>query len=123
MSQNLKTKFVKKCIKILFFCDMTQCHCAIYSRRFQTTNLSWHFRNREAGDVASYLKRKEPSQKPLREYTNFIFRATLKWLTFLSGSSGYESQFYSAAARYEMWLSEVAYRLKYTRLSSVSPFS
>jgi hypothetical protein len=57
---------------------MTQCHCAIYFRPFQTTNLSWHFRNREAGDVASYLKGKGTSHKPLREYINFHLPRHLK---------------------------------------------
>ena len=102
---------------------MTNCHCEIFSRRFQTTNLSRHFRNRESVDLASYLKENETSHTLLLEFKNFIFHAILKCVTFLSGSSCNESQLYSAAARYKIRPGNGPSLLRYTRLTSVSPIS
>jgi hypothetical protein len=70
--------FANKYIKIIFFCGMTQCHCVIFSRRFQTVNLSWQFRNRASADVASYLKGKETSHTALRVYRGFHISRHLK---------------------------------------------
>jgi hypothetical protein len=54
---------------------------------------------------------------------NFIFRSILKCVTFFSGSTGNESHFYSAAARCECRVGNGPSRLRYTRLTSVSPIS
>ena len=70
-------------MQILFFCDMTQCHCVIFSRLFQTINLFRLFENRVSGDVTSHLKLTETIISLWENIQTFIFHAILKCVTFL----------------------------------------
>jgi len=62
----------------------------------QTNNQSQNIMNKTSSDVASYPKRKAISDTPLQNLKIFKFHAILKCVTFLSGSSGNESQLHAA---------------------------
>jgi len=68
---------------------------------FETTNLAQHFRHRESGDALSYIEGRKLNIHLCKDIQNFTYHTILKYVTFLSSSTGNKPDLYSGAPRNE----------------------